>query len=65
MSLGEDMTFFEGRMEVLMEQIRNALQYNAEQTERLANALEKLSSCVDERVQGFPNLRINDINYRP
>ena len=61
----EDKKFYLGRYEVILEQLRNAIQYNAEQTERVADALEKLASCVDERVPGYPNLRINDISREP
>ena len=49
---GEDMSFFEGRMEVLVEQIRDALNANVAESERMANAMEKLASCVeDEKLQ--------------
>ena len=45
---GEDMSFFEKRMEVLVEQIRDALNANACQSERIADAMEKLTECITE-----------------
>ncbi|MBA7675903.1 hypothetical protein ES703_84142 [subsurface metagenome] len=54
---GEDMSFFEGRMEVLMEQIRDALDANAAQSERMANAMEKMTECINDRAGHAPYLR--------
>jgi hypothetical protein len=65
MEFGQNMSFFEQRVEVLLEAIRNGILENAEQTARVANALEKLDSCVDSRVKALPRFNINDVNFRP
>ena len=48
MEFGEDMTFFEQRVEILMTDIRDALNANAAQTAKLADAMTRIASCVDE-----------------
>ena len=42
----EDASFYGGRYEVLLEQIRDALWENANRSGRIANALEKLNGCI-------------------
>ena len=72
MDFGQNMSFFEQRAEILLTDIRDAINQNAEETKkvaeetkRVAEALEIIASCVDTRVRAFPHFNTNDINYRP
>ncbi len=59
MDIGQNMTFFEGRMEILMEQIRDAIYDNATQTKELADAVKKLANCVNDKYT-VPSMNIKN-----
>jgi hypothetical protein len=56
----EDREFYLGRYEVLLQQIRDAISYNAEQTERVSIALEKIAGCINEEGQ----LKVSGKEYK-
>jgi len=44
-----DGSYIEGRFGIVMEEVRDALASTSCQIERVADALEKLAGCVDEK----------------
>ena len=63
MAFGEDMTFFEGRMEVIMEQIRDALMGIQVELSQLNQKLDSFEECVETRTQ-LKMIRVADMTRK-